>query len=66
MGKSFRGEVIKDDLHLAQLVLEHKLVALVPGSPFGAPGFVRMSYACSMDDIEQGVARLQEFVAELS
>ena len=66
MGKSFRGEVIKDDLHLAQLVLEHKLVALVPGSPFGAPGFVRMSYACSMDDIEQGVARLQEFVAELN
>ena len=35
MGKSFRGEVIKDDLHLAQLV--GQAVALVPGSPFGHP-----------------------------
>ena len=66
IGKSYRGETIRDDLHLAQLVLQHKLVALVPGSPFGAPGFVRMSYACSMDDIERGVARLDEFITELS
>ena len=65
MGKKYRGEVIKDDLHMAQLVLEHTLVALVPGSPFGAPGFVRMSYACSMEDIERGLTRLREFVLEL-
>lgn len=65
IGKSFRGDTIKDDLHLAQLVLEHQLVALVPGSPFGAPGFVRLSYACSMEDIEKGLARLAQFVAEL-
>jgi len=66
MGKSYKGEVIEDDLQLAQLALEHKLVALVPGSPFGAPGFVRMSYACSMDDIERGLARLKEFISELN
>jgi len=66
IGKSFRGETITDDLHLAHLVLEHQLVALIPGSAFGAPGFVRLSYACSMENIEKGLARLAQFVAELS
>jgi aspartate aminotransferase len=65
MGKSYKGEVIRDDLHLADVVLEHKLVALVPGSAFGTFGFVRMSYACSMDDIERGLERFKEFVSEL-
>jgi aspartate aminotransferase len=65
MGKSFKGEVIRDDLHLVELVLEHQLVALVPGSAFGTSGFVRMSYACSMDDIERGLERLNTFVSEL-
>lgn len=42
-------------------LLEQAKVALVPGEGFGAPGFVRLSYACSMEDIENGIARIAEF-----
>ena len=41
-------------------------VAVVPGSGFGAPGFVRLSYATSMKNIEAGVARIAETLAALS
>ena len=46
-------------------LLEEEGVALVPGVPFGAEGFVRLSYACSMENIEQGVAALRRFIASL-
>lgn len=65
LGRTHRGVLIDSDLVLAQQVLETKLVAVVPGSAFGGPGFVRLSYACAIDDIERGVARLAEFVDEL-
>ena len=37
-------------------------VAMVPGSCFGAEGYVRLSYCCSMADLERGMRRLEEFV----
>lgn len=40
-------------------------VALVPGSCFSAEGFVRISYCCSMDAIEEGLDRLEGFVRRL-
>ena len=46
-------------------LLEQKHVAAVPGEPFGASTCVRFSYACSMENIEEGMARLAEFCAEL-
>ena len=46
-------------------ILEEKHVAAVPGEPFGAPTCVRFSYACSMENIEEGMARLAAFCAEL-
>jgi aspartate aminotransferase len=45
------------------LLVEHKL-AFVPGEAFGAPGFLRMSYATSEDTIRQGTARLAEALAK--
>ncbi len=65
LGRTFQGQAIGTDLRLAELLLEHALVAVVPGEPFGAPGFVRLSYACSMDDIDKGVGRFAEFVRKL-
>lgn len=40
-------------------------VAMVPGSCFGAEGFVRLSYCCSMADLERGLNRLEKFMKSL-
>lgn len=47
-----------DDLELAEYLLEEALVAVVPGSAFGAPGHLRLSYATSDDLISEGVDRI--------
>jgi aspartate aminotransferase len=51
-----------DDMELAARLLEEVHLALVPGTPFAAPGFIRLSYAASMADLERAVARLGEFL----
>ncbi len=56
---------IVDDVQLAERILEGG-VALVPGSGFLAPGFVRLSYATSMKNIEAGVARLAATLSSLA
>lgn len=43
---------------LAEGLLEEAGIAVVPGESFGAPGFIRLSYALSDDDLERGVARM--------
>jgi aspartate aminotransferase len=59
------GTVLADDVQLCDWLLEAGKVAVVPGSGFGAPGFVRLSYACSMQNIEQGVDRIAKSLALL-
>ncbi len=61
-GRTIGGEVIKDDLQFSNLVLEKAHVAIVPGAAFGAPGFVRLSYATSMEMIREGLRRLDQFI----
>lgn len=46
-------------------ILEEEKVALVPGEGFGAPGYVRLSYAISDEVIEKGLERLTRFCAKL-
>jgi aspartate aminotransferase len=43
------------------LLLEKAHVALVPGEAFGAPGFLRLSYATSIERIDEGLRRLGKF-----
>lgn len=62
--KTEGGQTIEDDVALAGYLVE-KGVALVPGSGFGCPGFARLSYASSMEDIEAGLARLKAALGEL-
>jgi aspartate aminotransferase len=50
----------------AQALLDDARVAVTPGEAFDAPGFVRMSYATSMEVLREGSARLLEFVAKRS
>ena len=47
----------------AQALLDEARVAVTPGEAFDAPGFVRMSYATSMDNLREGSRRMLEFVA---
>jgi aspartate aminotransferase len=46
---------------LSKLLLEKAHVALVPGEAFGAPGFLRLSYATSLERIDEGLRRLENF-----
>jgi aspartate aminotransferase len=66
LGRRLGEVVIESDTTLCKLLLEEVLVACVPGEPFGAPGFMRLSYACSMEDIERGLERIREFLHTLS
>ncbi len=50
---------LKTDAELVQKVLEHGDVVLVPGTPFGAPGYVRLSFACSIEALEKAVDRIR-------
>jgi len=52
-------EDIRDDTELATWMLEEAGVSTVPGSAFGAPGHLRLSYAASMDYLEDAVARMK-------
>ncbi len=51
---------LKDDVELSTYCLEKLNIALVPGSAFGAPGYVRFSFATSMDNIKTAVEKLAE------
>ena len=44
---------------LVKLLLNEADVVLVPGTPFGAPGYVRLSFACSIEELEKAVARIK-------
>ncbi len=54
-----------DSVSFASRLLEESKVAVVPGAAFGADANVRFSYACSKENIEEGVNRLAEFVSNL-
>lgn len=62
IGKTIGGEVIKDDLHLAAVLLDKAHVAVVPGAAFGAAGYMRLSYATSMEKIKEGLDRIDKFI----
>lgn len=50
-----------DDMAVSRLLLEREHVAVVPGVAFGAPGHLRISYATSMDRIDEGLKRMARF-----
>lgn len=61
-GKEVDGKVITNSDEFCEVLLEKSLVALVPGSGFGIEGYVRWSYATSMENIVKGLDRLEEFL----
>ncbi|MCG0276543.1 MAG: pyridoxal phosphate-dependent aminotransferase [Thermosediminibacteraceae bacterium] len=65
-GKYIGDKVIKDSTTFAEALLEKYKVAVVPGIAFGADEYVRLSYATSMENIQRGLDRIEQFVNELS
>jgi len=51
---------MESDADLVKLVLESSDVVMVPGSPFGAPGYVRISFACSLEALQDAIGRIRK------
>ena len=64
IGKEIAGTVINNADDFANLFLEKALVAVVPGTGFAAPHYVRWSYATSMENIKEGIDRLEKLLAK--
>ncbi len=62
IGREVHGTVIRDADDFGGLFLKYGKVAVVPGNGFGAPNFVRWSYATSIENIREGLDRLERFL----
>jgi aspartate aminotransferase len=58
LGREIAGRTCKTTLDLAAVLLDEAKVAIVPGEAFGAPGYARLSFATSDEDIEEGLQRI--------
>ena len=65
-GKSHGGTKISNDVEFCAALLEAKGVACVPGSAFGEPRAMRISYTCPTAQLQPGLQRIQQFFAELT
>ena len=65
-GKKYGDKVIDGSIAFADALLEGEKVATIPGISFGADDCIRLSYALSEADIEEGLARIARFVSELA
>ncbi|MBO6933884.1 MAG: pyridoxal phosphate-dependent aminotransferase [Deltaproteobacteria bacterium] len=66
LGKSDGDRKVSTDLDFCDYLLDSVGMAVVPGTAFGAPGHVRISYAASMEQIEEGLKRLADAAGRLS
>ena len=51
---------MESDADLVRLILEKSDVVMVPGTPFGSPGYVRISFACSIEQLKEAIARIRK------
>ena len=62
LGKQVAGRTPATSAELAEVILDEAEVAVVPGEAFGAPGYLRLSYALGDDDLAEGVTRMQKLL----
>ncbi|MFZ5969829.1 MAG: pyridoxal phosphate-dependent aminotransferase [Bacillota bacterium] len=60
MGKTLKGYAINSSMDLAGYLLDTAQVAVIPGSGFGSDNYVRLSYATSLENIKEGLRRIEE------
>ena len=63
-GRNINGAKITGSMDFAQALLEQANVAVVPGLPFGCDNNVRLSFACSLEQITKGLDRLEEWLSQ--
>ncbi|NLJ79091.1 MAG: pyridoxal phosphate-dependent aminotransferase [Tissierellia bacterium] len=63
-GKIFNGIKIESSLDFANFLLETANIAVIPGVGFGDDDYIRLSYATSMDNIKEGLARIKDAIDE--
>jgi aspartate aminotransferase len=66
LGRTYKGAPLGNSARIAEVLLDDFRVAVVPGAPFGAEGYLRLSFATSREVIQKGLGRLRDFVAALS
>ncbi|MFZ2382630.1 MAG: aminotransferase class I/II-fold pyridoxal phosphate-dependent enzyme, partial [Candidatus Nanopelagicales bacterium] len=64
IGKEIRGQRPANSTELAAVILDEAEVAVVPGEAFGTPGYLRLSYALSDQDLVEGVGRMGALLRE--
>jgi aspartate aminotransferase len=62
IGGSFKGHLINSDGDFCEALLDSEYVAAVPGTAFVAPGYIRLAYANSEEEITEGMRRLHHFL----
>jgi aspartate aminotransferase len=63
LGRRIQGVQIDNDVDLSYYLLEKAHIAVVPGRAFGAEGYIRLSFATSMENIAEGMKRMKEALA---
>jgi len=63
LGRTIAGRTPRTSAELATLILEEAEVAVVPGEAFGPSGYLRLSYALGMDDLVEGIGRIQRLLS---
>ena len=65
VGKEYDGEKINNSLDFSNMLLEKERVAVVPGIAFGLENYIRLSYATSLENIKEGLNRIENFIKKI-
>jgi aspartate aminotransferase len=65
LNTTFKEQTINDSMDFAKVLLEEEKVAVIPGAGFGLDNYIRLSYATSMDIIENGIDRISTFLSKI-
>jgi aspartate aminotransferase len=63
-GRNINGAKINGSMDFAKAVLDQANVAIVPGLPFGCDNNIRLSFACSLEQIAKGLDRLEKWLGQ--
>jgi aspartate aminotransferase len=64
LDREIRGRRATSTVELAEVILDEARVAIVPGEAFGAPGYARLAFALSDDDLVEGVTRISKLLRD--
>lgn len=64
LGKTIKGKEVTGSMTFCDILLEDASVAAIPGLAFGADNYIRLSYATSMENIKEGLNRIEKYLTE--